>query len=67
MVTNKEKTDRMHEMMILIDNSIQLADNHAELLLLASAMLQRSTDIFDGILTKPGRKILYEDVLQCKF
>ena len=37
MVTNKEKITRMHEMMILIDNSIQLADNHAELLLLASA------------------------------
>jgi len=54
-------------MMILIDSSIQLADNHAELLLLASAMLQRSTDIFDGLLTKPGRKILYEDILQCKF
>ena len=57
----------MHEMMILIDNSIQLADSHSELLLLASAMLQRSTDIFDGILTVPGRKILYEDILQCKF
>jgi len=54
-------------MMILIDSSIQLADNHRELLMLASAMLQRSTDIFDGILTVRGRKILYEDVLQCKF
>lgn len=66
-MTNKQKVIRMQEMMILIDSSIQLADSHAELLLLASAMLQRSTDIFDGILTKPGRKILYEDVLQCKF
>ena len=66
-MTNEQKIDRMHEMMILIDSSIQLADNRAELLLLASAMLQRSTDIFDGILTPPGRKILYEDVLQCKF
>jgi len=66
-VTNEQKIDRMHEMMILIDNSIQLADSHSELLLLASAMLQRSTDIFDGILTVPGRKILYEDILQCKF
>lgn len=62
-----EEVKRMHEMMVLIDNSIQLADNHKELLMLASAMLQRATDIFDGILTKPGRKILYEDVLQCKF
>lgn len=66
-MTNEQKVIRMQEMMILIDSSIQLADSHAELLLLASAMLQRSTDIFDGILTKPGRKILYEDVLQCKF
>lgn len=66
-MTNEQKIDRMHEMMVLIDSSIQLADNRAELLLLASAMLQRSTDIFDGILTPPGRKILYEDVLQCKF
>lgn len=66
-MTNEQKIDRMHEMMILIDNSIQLADSHSELLLLASAMLQRSTDIFDGILTVPGRKILYEDILQCKF
>jgi hypothetical protein len=66
-MTNNQKIIKMREMMILIDSSIQLADNHAELLLLASAMLQRSTDIFDGILTKPGRKILYEDVLQCKF
>jgi hypothetical protein len=66
-MTNDQKIIKMREMMILIDSSIQLADNHAELLLLASAMLQRSTDIFDGLLTKPGRKILYEDVLQCKF
>ena len=66
-MTNEQKITRMHEMMVLIDSSIQLADNRAELLLLASAMLQRSTDIFDGILTPPGRKILYEDVLQCKF
>lgn len=66
-MTNEQKLIKMREMMILIDSSIQLADNHAELLLLASAMLQRSTDIFDGLLTKPGRKILYEDVLQCKF
>ena len=66
-MTNEQKVIRMQEMMVLIDSSIQLADSHAELLLLASAMLQRSTDIFDGILTKPGRKILYEDVLQCKF
>jgi|APGre2960657423_1045063.scaffolds.fasta_scaffold209230_2 hypothetical protein len=66
-MTNEQKISKMREMMILIDSSIQLADNHAELLLLASAMLQRSTDIFDGLLTKPGRKILYEDVLQCKF
>ena len=66
-MTNEQKIDRMHEMMILIDNSIQLADSHSELLLLASAMLQRSTDIFDRILTIPGRKILYEDILQCKF
>jgi len=66
-MTNEQKISKMHEIMILIDSSIQLADNHAELLLLASAMLQRSTDIFDGLLTKPGRKILYEDVLQCKF
>ena len=66
-MTNEQKISRMREMMILIDSSIQLTDNHVELLLLASAMLQRSTDIFDGLLTKPGRKILYEDVLQCKF
>ena len=66
-MTNEEKISRMQDMMFLIDSSIQLADNRAELLLLASAMLQRSTDIFDGLLTKPGRKILYEDVLQCKF
>ncbi|NDB57431.1 hypothetical protein EB001_03190 [bacterium] len=66
-MTNEQKSDRMLEMMILIDSSIQLADNHRELLMLASAMLQRSTDIFDGILTVRGRKILYEDVLQCKF
>jgi len=66
-MTNEQKIIKMREMMILIDSSIQLADNHAELLLLASAMLQRSTDIFDGLLTKPGRKILYEDILQCKF
>jgi len=66
-MTNEQKSDRMLEMMILIDSSIQLADNHRELLMLASAMLQRSTDIFDGLLTVRGRKILYEDVLQCKF
>lgn len=67
MMSKEEEVSRMEEMMVLIDNSIQLADSHKELLMLASAMLQRSTDIFDGILTVPGRKILYEDILQCKF
>ena len=67
MMSKEEEVSRMQEMMVLIDNSIQLADSHKELLMLASAMLQRSTDIFDGILTVPGRKILYEDILQCKF
>jgi len=53
---------RMSEMMELIDNSILLSDNPEEMLMLACAMLQRSTEIMDTTIGKQARKIMFADL-----
>ena len=53
---------RMSEMMELIDNSILLSDNPEEMLMLACAMLQRSTEIMDVTIGKQARKIMFAEL-----
>jgi hypothetical protein len=53
--------DRMPELMVLIDKSIELTDDRNEMLMLACAMLQRTSEIFDATLGKEGRKLMFKD------
>jgi hypothetical protein len=56
-----EVEDRMPELMVLIDKSIELTDDRNEMLMLACAMLQRTSEIFDATLGKEGRKLMFKD------
>lgn len=58
---NVEK--RMGELMTLIDSSIQLTDDREELIMLACAMLQRTTELLDSTIGISGRKILLKDLV----
>ena len=53
---------RMSEMMELIDNSILLTDNPKEMLMLACAMLQRSTEIMDQTIGIEERKFMFAEL-----
>ena len=53
---------RMSEMMELIDDSIMLTDNPREMLMLACAMIQRSTDIMDQTIGIQERKRIFADL-----
>ena len=55
--------DRMSELMVLIDKTIELTDDRNEMLMLACAMLQRTQEIFDGTLGKEGRKLMFKDLV----
>jgi hypothetical protein len=52
---------RMDELMEPIDQQIMMTDNREELLMIACAMLQRTTEIFDAQLGENGRKQMYKD------
>ena len=52
---------RMSDMMVLIDKSIELTDDRNEMLMLACAMLQRTTEIFESTLGVEGRKQMFKD------
>jgi len=54
---------RMKEIMELIDGSIQLTDNREELIMLACAMLQRTTELFDETIGPEGRNIMLQGVI----
>jgi hypothetical protein len=55
--------DRMSELMVLIDKSIELTDDREEMLMLACAMLQRTKEIFDATLGPKGRKEMFKDLV----
>jgi hypothetical protein len=59
-MTSIEK--RMSEMMVPIDESIQLTDNHNDMLMLACAMLQRTRELFDITIGESGRKTMFKDL-----
>ena len=54
---------RMAELMEPIDRQIMMSDSREELLMLACAMQQRTTEIFDAELGVNGRKRMYEDMV----
>ena len=54
---------RMAEIMELIDSSIQLTDNRNELIMLACAMLQRTTELFDSTIGKEGRNQMFLGII----
>lgn len=53
--------NRMSELMVLIDKSIELTDDRNEMLMLACAMLQRTNEIFEATLGEEGRKQMFKD------
>jgi len=57
----KAVAQRMDELMGPIDRQIMMSDNREELLMLACAMMQRTTEIFDTELGENGRKQMYKD------
>ena len=52
---------RMDELMVPIDRQIMMSDSREELLMIACAMMQRTTEIFDAQLGVEGRKQMYKD------
>ena len=54
---------RMSELMEPIDRQIMMSDNREELLMLACAMMQRTTEIFEAELGVNGRKQMYKDMV----
>jgi len=52
---------RMDELMTPIDRQIMMSDSREELLMIACAMMQRTTEIFDAQLGENGRKQMYKD------
>ena len=52
---------RMDELMGPIDRQIMMSDSREELLMIACAMMQRTTEIFESELGVEGRKQMYKD------
>ena len=52
---------RMDELMKPIDRQIMMSDSREELLMIACAMMQRTTEIFEAELGVNGRKRMYKD------
>ena len=52
----KEVEQRMSELMAPVDQQLMMCDNQEDLLMMACAMLQRSSDIFDQVIGQEGRK-----------
>ena len=59
---NEDVAKRMSELMTVIDQALMLCDNEQDQLMLACAMQQRTTEIFDDILGEEGRRKMYKDI-----
>ena len=57
----KAVAKRMDELMGPIDRQIMMSDSREELLMIACAMMQRTTEIFEAELGVEGRKQMYKD------
>jgi hypothetical protein len=61
---NKEAVrKRMSELMEPVERQIMMTDNREELLMMACAMMQRTTEIFESELGIEGRKQMYKDMV----
>ena len=58
-----EVSNRMQELMGPMERQIMMCDNREELLMIACAMLQRTTEIFESELGIEGRKKMYKDLI----
>jgi hypothetical protein len=54
---------RMSELMKPVERQIMMTDNREELLMMACAMMQRTTEIFESELGIEGRKQMYKDMV----
>jgi hypothetical protein len=63
-MNSDEIKQRMAELMAPIDQQIMMCDDKQELLMLACAMLQRTTEIFDDMLTKQGRIKMFQELVK---
>ena len=54
---------RMETMMTVIDTAITSTNNPQDQLMLACAMLQRTTEIFDAILGQKGRNQMFRGAI----
>ena len=54
---------RMAELMQPVDQQIMMCDNQEDLLMMACAMLQRITEIFEDALGEEGRKKMFKDLV----
>ena len=61
MIDKNTVAKRMDELMGPIDRQIMMSDSREELLMIACAMMQRTTEIFDAQLGVEGRKQMYKD------
>jgi len=61
MIDREAVNNRMDELMKPIDRQIMMSDSREELLMIACAMMQRTTEIFDAELGENGRKQMYKD------
>jgi len=53
----------MSELMEPVERQIMMTDNREELLMMACAMMQRTTEIFESELGIEGRKQMYKDMV----
>ena len=53
---------RMVELIMPIEKQIMMCDDADEMLMLACAMLQRTTEIFEKLLGEEGRKKMFSDL-----
>ena len=61
---DKNKVEaRMKELMQPVDQQIMMCDNQEDLLMMACAMLQRITEIFEDALGEEGRKKMFKDLV----
>ena len=58
----KAVEQRMSELMAPVDQQLLMCDDEKELLMMACAMLQRSSDIFDQVIGTEGRKKMFKEV-----
>ena len=53
--------ERMRELMAPVDQQLMMCDDHADALMMACAMLQRTREVFDQILGPEGRMKMFHD------